>query len=54
VELAAMVYCLSTDISFDVACFILKQSIAHLDQGKAVIPVWLDVIYQQLVLKLTY
>jgi hypothetical protein len=26
---------------------------ASLDEGKAVIPVWLDVIYQQLVLKLT-
>ncbi len=83
VELAAMVYWLSTGISFDVACFILKQlkeqepelfisgqgkrfmllsqddslslvefdrkrAIASLDEGKAVIPVWLDVIYQQL------
>ncbi|MFO0051328.1 MAG: MerR family transcriptional regulator [Dolichospermum sp.] len=88
VELAAMVYWLSTGISFDVACFILKQlkeqepelfisgqgkrfmlllsqddslslvefdrkrAIASLDEGKAVIPVWLDVIYQHLVLKL--
>ncbi|MDB9475025.1 MerR family transcriptional regulator [Dolichospermum circinale] len=86
VELAAMVYWLSTGISFDIACFILKQlkeqepelfvsgqgrrfmllsrddslslvefdrerAIAHLDQGKAVISVWLDVIYQNLVMK---
>jgi len=27
-------------------------AIAYLDEGKAVIPVWLDVIYQQLVNKL--
>jgi hypothetical protein len=87
VELAAMVYWLSTGISFDIACFILKQlkeqepelfvsgqgrrfmllsrddslflvefdrkmAIASLDEGKAVIPVWLDVIYQQLKEKL--
>jgi DNA-binding transcriptional MerR regulator len=88
VELAAMVYWLSTGISFDIACFILKQlkeqepelfvsgqgrrfmlllsqddslslvefdrkrAIASLDEGKAVIPVWLDVIYQQLAVKL--
>ena len=88
VELAAMVYWLSTGISFDVACQVLKQlkeqapdlfisgqgkrfmlllsqddslclvefdrkrAIASLDQGRPVIPVWLDVIYQQLVLKL--
>jgi DNA-binding transcriptional MerR regulator len=88
VELAAMVYWLSTGISFDIACFILKQlkeqepelfisgrgkrfmlllsqedslslvefdrkiAIASLDEGKAVIPVWLDVIYQGLASKL--
>ena len=88
VELAALVYWLSTGISFDIACETLKQlkeqepelfisgqgrrfmlllsqddslslvefdrkmAIAHLDQGKAVIPVWLDVIYQQLLMKL--
>ncbi|MBE9230447.1 MerR family transcriptional regulator [Cuspidothrix issatschenkoi LEGE 03284] len=88
VELAALVYWLSTGISFDVACFILKQlkeqepelfisghgkrfmlllsqddslslvefdrkmAIASLDEGKAVIPVWLDVIYQGLASKL--
>jgi DNA-binding transcriptional MerR regulator len=88
-KLAAMVYWLYTDISFDIACQVLKQlkeqepqlfisgrgkrfmlllsqddslslvefdrkmAIASLAQGKAVIPVWLDVIYQQLVLKLT-
>ncbi|MBD2626699.1 MerR family transcriptional regulator [Trichormus variabilis] len=88
VELAAMVYWLSTGISFDIACFILKQlkeqepelfisgrgkrfmlllsqddslslvefdkkrAIASLDEGKAVIPVWLDVIYQGLAKKL--
>ena len=80
VELAALVYWLSTGISFDIACFILKQlkeqelelfisgkgkrfmlllsqddslslvefdrkrAIAFLDEGKSVIPVWLDVI----------
>lgn len=89
VELAAMVCWLSTGISFDIACFILKQlkeqepelfisgqgkrfmlllsqddslslvefdrkmAIAFLDEGKAVIPVWLDVIYQELVSRLT-
>ncbi|WP_242034945.1 hypothetical protein [Dolichospermum sp. FACHB-1091] len=82
-----MVYWLSTGISFDIACFILKQlkeqepelfvsaqgrrfillsrddslflvefdrkkAIASLDEGKAVIPVWLDVIYQKLSQKL--
>ncbi|MDH6060006.1 MerR family transcriptional regulator [Chrysosporum bergii ANA360D] len=89
VELAAMVYWLSTGISFDIACFILKRlkeqepelfisgrgkrfmlllsaqddslslvefdrkmAIASLDEGKPVIPVWLDVIYQNLTLKL--
>jgi DNA-binding transcriptional MerR regulator len=88
VELAAMVYWLSTGISFDIACETLKQlkeqepelfisgkgkrfmlllsqddslslvefdrksAIASLDEGKAVIPVWLDVIYQQLASKL--
>jgi DNA-binding transcriptional MerR regulator len=88
VELAALVYWLSTGISFDVACFILKQlkeqepelfisgmgkrfmlllsqddslslvefdrkrAIASLDEGKAVIPVWLDIIYQGLASKL--
>jgi DNA-binding transcriptional MerR regulator len=88
VELAAMVYWLSTGISFDIACETLKQlkeqepelfisgqgrrymlllsqddslslvefdrkrAIAFLDEGKAVIPVWLDVIYQQLLMKL--
>jgi DNA-binding transcriptional MerR regulator len=89
VELAAMVYWLSTGISFDIACFILKQlkeqepelfisgqgkrfmlllsaqddslsllefdkkiAIASLDEGKPVIPMWLDVIYEQLQKKL--
>jgi DNA-binding transcriptional MerR regulator len=88
VELAAMVYWLSTGISFDIACFILKElkekepelfisgqekrfmlllsqddslslvefdrkrAIASLDEGKPVIPVWLDVIYQALASKL--
>ena len=82
-----MVYWLSTGISFDIACFILKQlkeqepelfvsaqgrrfillsrddslflvefdrkrAIASLDQGKPVIPVWLDVIYHGLASKL--
>ena len=82
-ELAALVYWLSTGISFDIACETLKQlkeqepelfisgkgrrfmlllsqddslslvefdrkrAIASLDEGEAVIPVWLDVIYQQ-------
>jgi DNA-binding transcriptional MerR regulator len=96
VELAAMVYWLSTGISFDIACETLKQlkeqepelfisgrgrrfmlllsqddslslvefdreraipterfAIASLDEGKAVIPVWLDVIYQQVQKKIT-
>jgi DNA-binding transcriptional MerR regulator len=89
VELAAMVYWLSTGISFDIACQTLKslkeqepelftsgqgkrfmlllsaqddspslvefnrgKAIASLDEGKPVIPVWLDVIYQQLASKL--
>jgi DNA-binding transcriptional MerR regulator len=89
VELAAMVYWLSTGINFDVVCEILKQlkeqepelfisgkgkrfmlllsaqddslslvefdrerAIASLDEGKAVIPVWLDVIYQNLASRL--
>lgn len=89
VELAALVYWLSTGISFDIACETLKQlkeqepelfisgqgkrfmlllsaqddslslvefdrkrAIASLDQGKPVIPVWLDEIYQRLALKL--
>ena len=87
-ELAALVYWLSTGISFDIACETLKQlkeqkpelfisgkgkrfmlllsqddslslvefdrkrAIASLDEGKAVIPVWLDVIYQGLASKL--
>ncbi|WP_230967654.1 hypothetical protein [Nostoc commune] len=29
-----------------------KKAIASLDKGKSVIPVWLDVIYQQLEVKL--
>jgi hypothetical protein len=29
-------------------CLQQRFAIAHLNQGKAVIPVWLDVIYQQL------
>ena len=96
VELAALVYWLSTGISFDIACETLKQlkeqepelfisgrgrrfmlllsqddslslvefdrkraipterfAIASLDEGKAVIPVWLDVIYQGLASKLS-
>jgi DNA-binding transcriptional MerR regulator len=88
VELAAIIYWLSTGISFDIACQVLKQlkeqepelfisgrgkrfmlllsqddslslvefdrnmAIASLDEGKPVIPVWLDVIYQRLALKL--
>ncbi|MBD1216507.1 MAG: MerR family transcriptional regulator [Aphanizomenon flos-aquae Clear-A1] len=88
VELAALVYWLSTGISFDIACethktlkeqepelfisgqgrrfmlllsqddslslveFDRERAIASLDEGKAVIPVWLDVIYQQLSSKL--
>jgi len=95
VELAALVYWLSTGISFDIACethktpkeqepelfisgqgkrymLLLSQddslslvefdreiaiprsrfAIAALDEGKSVIPVWLDVIYQQLQEKL--
>ena len=88
VELAALVYWLSTGISFDIACETLKQlkeeepelfisgqgkrftlllsqddslslvefdrkrAIASLDQGKSVIPVWLDIIYQGLASKL--
>ena len=89
VELAALVYWLSTGISFDIACETLKRlkeqepelfisgkgkrfmlllsaqddsvslvefdrerAIASLDEGKPVIPVWLDVIYQQLTNKL--
>jgi len=89
VELAAMVYWLSTGINFDIACETLKQmkeqepelfisgkgkrfmlllsaqddslslvefdrerAIASLDEGKAIIPVWLDVIYQGLASKL--
>ena len=85
--LAALVYWLSTGISFDIACethktpkeqepelfisgqgkrfmllsqddslslveFDRKIAIASLDQGKSVIPVWLDVIYQGLASKL--
>jgi len=88
VGLAALVYWLSTGISFDIACethktpkeqepelfisgqgkrymlllsqddslslveFDRKRAISFLDEGKAVIPVWLDVIYQQLQEKL--
>ncbi|WP_071188124.1 MerR family transcriptional regulator [Trichormus sp. NMC-1] len=89
VELAALVYWLSTGISFDIACetlkrlkaqepelfisgkgkrfmlllsaqdkslslveFDRKRAIAFLDEGKAVIPVWLDVIYQNLASRL--
>jgi hypothetical protein len=91
VELAALVYWLSTGISFDIACETLKQlkeqeaelfisgqgrrfmlllsqddslslvefdrkraipterfAIASLDEGKAVIPVWLDVVYEKI------
>ena len=90
VELAAIIYWLSTGISFDIACQVLKQlkeqapelfisgegkrfmlllsqddllslvefdrkmAIASLDQGKSVIPVWLDVIYQELASKLIH
>jgi DNA-binding transcriptional MerR regulator len=88
VELAAMVYWLSTGITFDIACetlkplkeqelelfisgkgkrfmlllsqddslslveFDRKRVIASLDEGKPVIPLWLDVIDQQLPKKL--
>ena len=84
VELAALVYWLSTGISFDIACethktlkeqepelfisgqgrrfmlllseddslslveFDRKRAIASLDEGKSVIPVWLDIIYNKL------
>jgi hypothetical protein len=44
---------LSQDDSLSLVEFDRKRAIASLDEGKSVIPVWLDVIYQQLVLKLT-
>jgi len=88
VELAALVYWLSTGISFDIACethktlkeqepelfisgqgkrfmlllsqddslslveFDRERAVAFLDEGKSVIPLWLDVIYQGLAKKL--
>ena len=87
-ELAALVYWLSTGISFDIACethktlkeqepelfisgqgkrfmlllsqddslslveFDRERAVAFLDEGKSVIPLWLDVIYQGLAQKL--
>ena len=87
-ELAALVYWLSTGISFDIACethktlkeqepelfisgqgkrfmlllsqddslslveFDRERAVAFLDEGKSVIPLWLDVIYQGLAKKL--
>ncbi|XZF65014.1 MAG: hypothetical protein ACSI46_10140 [Gloeotrichia echinulata DVL01] len=38
--------------SLDAVEFGLESAIASLDEGKPVIPVWLDVIYQQLEVKL--
>ncbi|BAZ84170.1 hypothetical protein [Dolichospermum compactum] len=43
---------LSQDDSLSLVEFDQKMAIASLDEGKAVIPVWLDIIYQQLVNKL--
>ncbi|YAF94043.1 MAG: MerR family transcriptional regulator [Nodularia sp. CChRGM 3473] len=40
------------DNSLSLIEFDREKAIASLDEGKPVIPVWLDVIYQQLVLKL--
>ena len=39
-----MVRCYLSGVSKQV----IKIAIASLDEGKAVIPVWLDIIYQQL------
>ncbi|MBD2215131.1 MerR family transcriptional regulator [Nostoc linckia FACHB-104] len=38
--------------SLNLVVYDRKQAIASLDEGKPVIPVWLDVIYQQLMNKL--
>jgi DNA-binding transcriptional MerR regulator len=38
--------------SLSLVAYDRKQAIASLDEGKPVIPVWLDVIYQQLMNKL--
>lgn len=43
---------LSQDDSLSLVEFDRKMAIASLDKGKPVIPVWLDVIYQNLALKL--
>ncbi|WP_236630618.1 hypothetical protein [Aphanizomenon flos-aquae] len=43
---------LSQDDSLSLVEFDRKRAIASLDEGKAVIPVWLDVIYQGLASKL--
>ena len=43
---------LSQDDSLSLVEFDRKMAIASLDEGKPVIPVWMDVIYQQLVSKL--
>ncbi|MEY3256745.1 MAG: hypothetical protein RLZZ29_1880 [Cyanobacteriota bacterium] len=43
---------LSQDDSLSLVEFDRKIAIASLDEGKAVIPVWLDVIYQKLQEKL--
>ena len=40
---------LSQDDSLSLVAFGRKRAIASLDEGKSVIPVWLDIIYQQLV-----
>ena len=41
------------DDSVSLVEFDRERAIASLDEGKAVIPVWLDVIYQKLVSKLS-
>jgi hypothetical protein len=43
---------LSQDDSLSLVEFAPKRAIASLDEGKSVIPVWLDVIYQGLQEKL--
>ncbi|MFN7413326.1 MAG: hypothetical protein ACK5RT_05360 [Dolichospermum sp.] len=44
---------LSEDDSLSLVEFDRERAISYLDEGKAVIPVWLDVIYQELQKKLT-
>jgi hypothetical protein len=43
---------LSQDDSLSLVEFDKKIAIASLDEGKAVIPVWLDIIYQKLASRL--